>query len=80
MASSVDCVEVAYQIKLAACKYDIISTTVPIRSFEYTMGNPLSVGPNMQQRFEECNVIYSLNQAGINTSPGYDTRLFQFDQ
>ena len=61
MDSAVDCAEVTYQIKLAACKYDIISTTVPIRSFEYTMGSPLSVGPNMQQRFEECSVLYSLN-------------------
>ena len=61
MTSSVGCATATFTIKLAACMYDEITPTVPIASFDYIIdGGPVSIGPNMQQRFDDCKVNYEL--------------------
>ena len=45
------------------------------------MGHPsVSLGPNMQQRFTDCKITYSLYQTNFSGGPpNYDTSLFSFN-
>lgn len=41
---------------------------------------PISIGPNMQQRFDDCKVNYELKQQNYSGgSPGYNQNLFTFN-
>ena len=80
--SVISCQSVDYTIILAACLLDQVTPTAPINDFDYVMGGgPISIGPNLQQRFDNCEINYTLMQQGWTViDPQYNTNLFSFDE
>jgi hypothetical protein len=72
---------VVFTITLETCVFDQISTTVAIKNFDYVMGSgPISVGPNIEQKYDGCRIDYSLTQSGFDSEPFFNSNLFSFDE